>query len=605
MIHRFSALLATFVLLGSAGTADVIEVGLDDRQISDMELGTSLTHGSSTAVVYNPDRHEYLVVWSGSEGGQTGVEIYGQRLDATNGRPVGPNDFRISDMGVDGDSLYYLIEARNPAVVYNPLVREYLVVWDGDDLSGDHFQIHGQRLDEEGNEIGANDFLIGPGDPDLLYTGYQPSVAFNPDANEYLVVWGGASGNPPTVPVEVEISGQRLDGSTGAEVGVDDFLISQMGPPGDWGFAAWNPDVVYNAVRQEYLVVFMGSDDAGALVSGEFEIYGQRLSGATAQEVGPDDFRISDVGSDGDTRFSTWDPVVAWGSGADVYLVAWHGDDDAGGLVDYEFEVFGQLLDGTGTELGTNDFRISFAGPDGDTSYGARSPDVAYDAVRDEFLVVWGGSDDVGGFGLGRDEIFAQRLMEAGGVAIGSAQRLSASSTASSPFLDASAPSVVWCPTNSELLVPWNVSSWPDDEPEEIFVQRILVCDCTATAAEVVRVGSPPNPVAFLPGATSGPVVGGIWDPYVDHSSFLPGAIADYLVVTERPANVSSAFGTILCDLSAAPLYFPPASPHLPLFLPIPANCDLVGATYCVQVGSSDGAQLALTNALDVTIGAE
>ena len=43
--------------------------------------------------------------------------------------------------------------------------------------------------------------------------------------------------------------------------------------------------------------------------------------------------------------------------------MAWDGEDDLGGLVDGEFEIFfGQLLDANGTEQGVNDFRISDMG---------------------------------------------------------------------------------------------------------------------------------------------------------------------------------------------------------------------------------------------------
>lgn len=608
MSPRTPAFAAALALTAAPHAADVIEVGADDFRISDMEVGTSVTLGTSTAVAYNPDRNEYLVVWSGREGGLTGTEIYGQRIDAATGKEVGINDFRISDMGADGAPLYYLIAARRPDVVYNPIAREYLVVWYGDDQGGDHFQIYGQRLDEKGMEVGPNDFPLssmGPGIVSPGYSAFDPSVAFNPDANEYLVVWGGTDGDFPAVPIEAEVFGQRLDGSTGAEIGADDFRISEMGPPGNSSYGAGDPYVVYNPARQEYLVVFRAEDDAGALAEGEFELYGQRLSGAAAAEVGPDDFRITDVGSDGDTKYAAWGPAVAWNSAADTYLVAWSGDEDLGAVVDYEFEVYGQLLAGDGAEIGANDFRISFSGPDGDTAYGASIPAVTYHAARDEFIVVWSGSDDEEGLASSQSEVYVQRLT-GGAAALGNAQRISGSSLGPDPSLDAGSASVVYNPSSGELLVPWNVSSYPDNDPEEIYAQRLLVCDGAAPpASETVRPGSPPNPLAFLPGATGGPVLGGTWSPSVDHATFVPGAIADYLVVTALPANVPTPFGTLLCDLNAAPLQFPPVPPGVPLTLPIPASCTLAGATFSAQVGSFDGAQLALTNALDLVVGTE
>ena len=45
-------------------------------------------------------------------------------------------------------------------------------------------------------------------------------------------------------------------------------------------------------------------------------------------------------------------------------------------------------------EIGSDDFRISAMGPDGDTSYGAFDPAVAYGSQDGLYLVVWYGDDD-------------------------------------------------------------------------------------------------------------------------------------------------------------------------------------------------------------------
>jgi len=47
-------------------------------------------------------------------------------LAATAQGEIGANDFRISDMGRDGDVNF---DASIPAVAYNPNANEYLVVW--------------------------------------------------------------------------------------------------------------------------------------------------------------------------------------------------------------------------------------------------------------------------------------------------------------------------------------------------------------------------------------------------------------------------------------------------------------------------------------------
>src|SRR3989337_153711 len=94
------------------------------------------------------------------------------------------------------------------------------------------------------------------------------------------------------------------------------------------------------------------------------------LKGGTGAEGGANDFRMSDMGPDGNTNFAANFPGIAYNSTNNEYLVVWVGDDTTSPLVDNEFEVFGQRLNAaTGAEVGANDFRISDMGPDGSTTF--------------------------------------------------------------------------------------------------------------------------------------------------------------------------------------------------------------------------------------------
>lgn len=134
-----------------------------------------------------------------------------------------------------------------------------------------------------------------------------------------------------------------------------------------------------------------------------------------------------------------------------------------------------------------------------------------------------------------------------------------------------------------------------------------LTADLCATAetAEVVRVGTPPNPAALLPGVTSGPVTGAVWDPLVDHGAFVPGALGDLLILSPSATEVDLGFpGTLLCSVPF--LGFTPfnPTPGQPFAIPIPDDCSLIGVSLCAQaVSSADGVSFLFTNALDVTIG--
>jgi len=78
----------------------------------------------------------------------------------------------------------------------------------------------------------------------------KPSIAYNPDRQEYLVVWYNER------PVYPDIKAQR--------VGVDGQLVG--GPcyiAGGEGAKRRYPDVVYNPTHQEYLVVWEELLDEG------------------------------------------------------------------------------------------------------------------------------------------------------------------------------------------------------------------------------------------------------------------------------------------------------------------------------------------------------
>jgi Ca2+-binding RTX toxin-like protein len=207
---------------------------------------------------------------------------------------------------------------------------------------------------------------------------------------------------------ENEIFGQRVS-ATGGEVGANDFRVSDMGPDGSTNYAASNPAVAYNAQANEYLVVWNGDDDTAPLVNGEFEIFGQRLTGSGG-EAGANDFRISDMGPDGSTAYgAAAGSAVAANAPANEYLVVWPGSDDTAPLVNGEFEIFGQLLSGSGTEMGTNDFRISQMGPDGNVNFGADSAAVVFASTPNEYLVAWEGDTDAAPLVNNEIEIWARR----------------------------------------------------------------------------------------------------------------------------------------------------------------------------------------------------
>jgi len=394
---------------------------------------------------------------------------------------------RISDMGGTGDPAF---DACTPAVAYNSARNEYLVVWSADDNAGGQvdgeFEIFFQRVDAAtGAELPGNDVRItGMGPPsDPAFDAYTPAVAYNSTDNEYLVVWWGDDDSDGLVEGEAEIFGQRL-GSTGAMLG-EQLCISDMGGTGDPEFDAQLPAVAYNSTNNEYLVVWSGDDNVGGLVNDEFEIFVQRLDAATGAPLGYNDLRISDMGGTGDWRYSAFSPEVAYNSTDNRYLVVWEGDDNVDGLVDGEYEIFGELMDAaTLTQLGGNDFRISDMGGTGNPDYGAGLPAAAYNSTNNEYLVVWRGDDNVGGLVDDELEIIGQRLDAATGAALGANDFLISDMGGGDPDYDASLPAVAYDRTGNQYLVVWEGDDDTGglvDTEYEIFGQRLD----GATGAEV------------------------------------------------------------------------------------------------------------------------
>ncbi|HEX5050802.1 MAG TPA: hypothetical protein VFZ65_03435 [Planctomycetota bacterium] len=118
-------------------------------------------------------------------------------------------------------------------------------------------------------------------------------------------------------------------------------------------------------------------------------------------------------------------------------------------------------------------------------------------------------------------------------------------------------------------------------------------------AVESVRLGTPPNPMALVPGISSGPLLGATWDPAIDHSSFFPGALIDVLGLSTTAVNVPSPFGTLLCN----PIVLLAGPAGAPFPLALPPNCAFAGFPICAQGASTDGVSILLTNALDVVVG--
>ncbi|MFC2029735.1 hypothetical protein ACFLWA_03295 [Chloroflexota bacterium] len=198
-----------------------------------------------------------------------------------------------SEMRISPESTPTYSDRLRPAVDWNLLHSEFLVVWEAVTPEG-QTGIFGRRVDMNGELL--NSFRISAGPNGCL----QPAVAFNYNTDEYLVVWMyNANGDFKTF----EIWG-RLVAWDGSYQKPEFQIIT-------WSNRTFsNPQVVANEYLNEYLVVW---DAANATTFAPTDVASKRLSKDGAELSG----RI--ISTIGEPKQA--DVTFLWT--ANEYLVVW------------------------------------------------------------------------------------------------------------------------------------------------------------------------------------------------------------------------------------------------------------------------------------------
>lgn len=217
----------------------------------------------SPAVAYNALTDEYFIVWHDRRNLQTmgnviaagtqtdiyGVLITGEGTGAP-GTAVG-SDFAVTRQ---------LQNQFFPDVVYNPTEDEYLVVWqDQRHISTTSSDIFGQRVDADGTLLG-NDIAIST----IVRPQMNPRVAYNADANEYLVVWQDSRTSSTT---SIDVYGQRI-AADGSLLGANFAIATQAEVQN-------RPAVSYSTAASMYLVAW---DDERNSITSLADIYAQLVA---------------------------------------------------------------------------------------------------------------------------------------------------------------------------------------------------------------------------------------------------------------------------------------------------------------------------------------
>jgi len=300
------------------------------------------------AAAYNPNRQEYLVVWSNDRPGND--DIQAQRV-SEKGTLVGATFFVSTGPGVD---------RRVPDVAYDSQRNEYLVVWES---SVDLCSIYAQRVSATGlllepHEIKVRD--LGVVDRDCPA---HPAVAYASTANKYLVVWDEIV-NFTTM--SSDIIGQMFSSAGAPEGGA--FVI----PHGSTESNREKPDLAYNRARNEFLVVWQQWNFH------DFDIYARRVTGG-GQLLQPQSIDISGAHWTEDQKAPAVAALPNEGPNGQ-YLVVWE-DHNPGGIG----HTTARRVEGTGSPSGSSCYVCSLDSYANDQT----NPAVASNESAGQYLVSW------------------------------------------------------------------------------------------------------------------------------------------------------------------------------------------------------------------------
>ncbi|MCB1586737.1 MAG: hypothetical protein KDI52_10675, partial [Xanthomonadales bacterium] len=170
------------------------------------------------------------------------------------------------------------------------------------------------------------------------YDATEPAVAFNTNQNKYLIVWEGNNQAANLATDEVEIFGKLLNAEND-EVVTDTFRVSFNGSNLSNKYHARQPEVVYNADANEFVVVWFGDDNKNGMVEGEFEIFAQRINAADGSLIG-NTKRVSDMGPTANRSYDALNPHISYNSQDNLYLVVWHGEEGSAASPLGSFEIY-------------------------------------------------------------------------------------------------------------------------------------------------------------------------------------------------------------------------------------------------------------------------
>lgn len=352
-----------------------------------------------------------------------------------------------------------------PRAAYAGSTGEYLVTFEHVYSSSDH-DIYARRVGSDGVPSGGEFGVVT-----TTYSQSNPSVVFNPDANEYLVVWEHAVSES-----NHDIRGRLV--STAGVVASTELIIAATSAMES------NPVVAYNPGRGEYLVVWEHLSGADEFTQND--IYAQRLH--------PLGSLIGDPILVATGSLEERHPAVSYGSSD--YLVAWQGRQPS----TTEYGIYAQRVSGLGVLVGS---QIGISTWDGDQL----SPSLAYNNTDSNFLVAWEDHHYASPVGWG---IYAQRVDTSGGL-VGA--QISVSTGGEKNRLN---PDVAFSSQARSFLVAWELEYAASDH--DIHSRRVAYDGTLPESESIISslVSHEMHPAVAAGGGTNSLVA---WEDYRDYST--------------------------------------------------------------------------------------
>jgi hypothetical protein len=293
---------------------------------------------------------------------------------------IGTRDIRATRISEQGQVLNEFTvyehptkDSAQPSVAYDPVNDRYLVVWIFDAFGdGSDWDLYGRFIPWNGPSPSLTEFPIVT----WSTSQWNPMAAYARAQEEFFVVWTNTyvTGTPPAY-----VSGKRIYAngsgfpSTGGDLTLSHTTENYI-----------NPDVSYNLARNEYLVVW-------EKVSTSRDIWAVRLTGSAAQ-LGGGPFGIAGW-PDNEEK-----PAVAACEGADQYLVTWQS------LVGSEYDLYARFIKGDGTPDSVH--VISNLAGDQEEA------DVACNMSGRQYMVSW--QEKIATYGISGRLVFPDKTMPSG-----------------------------------------------------------------------------------------------------------------------------------------------------------------------------------------------